>query len=220
MDDDSMTKQPAILRLSAPPERLSIGRHSGPGLRLIFWVQGCRLRCTRNCLNPHLLKTGGGYPVEAAALTEALRRFARDYREVEGVTVLGGEPFEQAGALATALAPIKAWGLSVMVYSGHTLEALRAMNNPGVERLIELCDLLVDGPFIDELYDESLIWRGSRNQRIIRLSERYTEPEIELAMARQARAIALSRGQRGDVAVSGTQNPETSAQLRQVIGHP
>src|SRR5690348_3743410 len=103
-----MTKvvQDDLIRLSAPPDRLTIARHSGPGLRLIFWVQGCSLRCTKNCLNPHLLREEGGYVTAASALTEALFRCTRNYREVEGVTVLGGEPFDQGGALARALSPL------------------------------------------------------------------------------------------------------------------
>ena len=202
------------LQLAAPPERLSISHHSGPGLRLIFWVQGCRLRCTENCLNPHLLKTDGGYLVESSTLTRTLLQFALDYQEVEGVTVLGGEPFEQAGALVAALTPVKEYGLSMMIYSGHTFGSLQAMNDASVKRLIELCDLLVDGPFINELYDESLVWRGSQNQRILRLSERYTQEDIERAIAQQYRSIALSRGARGDVVVSGTQDLVTSKEVR------
>jgi len=202
-----------IIRLSAPPERLTVGHHNGPGLRLIFWVQGCSLLCTRNCLNPHLLKRDGGYAAPASSLTEVLLRLARDYSEVEGVTVLGGEPFDQADALAMALAPVHAAGLSIMAYSGQTLESLRAAGDDAVDRLLGLCDLLVDGPFIDELYDESLIWRGSSNQRILRLSDRYSDEDIECALASQKRAISFSVGLRGDRAVSGGQSVQVARQL-------
>jgi anaerobic ribonucleoside-triphosphate reductase activating protein len=208
--------QNQLIRLSAPPERLTIARHSGPGLRLIFWVQGCRLRCTKNCLNPHLLSEHGGYLTLAAVLTDRLLKYARDYREVEGITVLGGEPFDQAEALADALSPLRETGLSVMLYTGHTLASLRASAKPDIARLLALCDILVDGPFIDELYDETLVWRGSLNQRVILMSQRYIQEDIERAIALQGRALSVSIGRRGDVAVSGAQNLHTARQLTQI----
>lgn len=208
------------IRMSAAPERVTLARHSGPGLRLIMWVQGCNLLCTRHCLNPHLLRDEGGHLVPASRLAGALLKLARDYTEVEGVTVLGGEPLDQASALAHALMPVRAAGLSIMVYTGHTLESLRASQESGVARLLELCDILVDGPFIDELYDESLIWRGSTNQRILRLSERYTVEDIERALAQQRRAMAVSVNTRGDVAVSGAQNTDAAHRLRQLTRTP
>ena len=207
------TASDPIIRLSAPPERLTVGHHNGPGLRLIFWVQGCSLLCTRNCLNPHLLKRDGGYAAPASSLTEVLLRLARDYSEAEGVTVLGGEPFDQAEALAIALAPVRAAGLSIMAYSGHTLESLRAAGGDAVNRLLGLCDLLVDGPFIDELYDESLIWRGSSNQRILRLSDRYSAEDVKQALMSQKRALSFSAGSRNDIAISGAQSVNAARRL-------
>jgi anaerobic ribonucleoside-triphosphate reductase activating protein len=204
------------IKLAAPPERATIARHSGPGLRLIVWVQGCSLLCTRHCLNPHLLKQDGGYHVPASRLIQSLLRGAQDYSEVEGVTVLGGEPFDQAEALAYAFAPLRRAGLSTMIYTGHTLEDLRAKNAAAVNRLLSLCDILVDGPFVDELYNESLIWRGSSNQRVLLLSRRYTDEDVERALSMQKRAAAISVGPRGDVMVSGAQNLQTARHLRQL----
>jgi anaerobic ribonucleoside-triphosphate reductase activating protein len=204
------------IKLSAPPERVTIARHSGPGLRLIVWVQGCSLLCTRHCLNPQLLKQDGGYRVQASRLIQSLLRGSQDYSEVEGVTVLGGEPFDQVEALAYTFAPLRRAGLSIMIYTGHTLEDLRAKNDDAVNRLLSLCDILIDGPFVDELHNESLIWRGSSNQRILLLSQRYTDDDIERALSRQKRAAAISVGPRGDVMVSGAQNLQTARRLRQL----
>jgi anaerobic ribonucleoside-triphosphate reductase activating protein len=211
------TTQQGTVRLATPLERLSVGRHSGPGLRIIFWVQGCSLLCTKTCLNPHLLSQQGGYVVAASDLTETILRLARDYSAIEGLTILGGEPFDQAVALAEAVGPAKFAGLSLMVYTGHTIEALRASNDPGAARLLQNCDVLVDGPFIDELYDEELVWRGSKNQRILRVSDRYSEGEIERAKSEQARGMALSAGAHGDAVISGAQNPDTARQARAVM---
>lgn len=208
----------ARLRLSGPLDSLTVARHSGPGLRVIFWVQGCSLRCTRNCLNPHLLREQGGWLVAPSELAETVLTKARDYAEVEGVTVLGGEPFDQAGALAQTLAPVSTAGLSVMVYTGHAFEALRsrAESDDGVARLLALCDLLVDGPFVDELFDGSLVWRGSTNQRLLSLSGRYSESDLERALALQRRAVSLLRAPGGAFAVSGAQSPESAGSLRRL----
>ena len=214
MSDDSRDNN--LIRLSAPLDSLTVARHSGPGLRLIFWVQGCSLLCTKHCLNPHLLKQEAGYLVTPDKLGRALKGLAGDFKEVEGVTVLGGEPFDQAWALARALAPVRLSGLSVMLYTGHTLESLRRMSRPGVSRLLELCDILVDGPFLEEQYEESLVWRGSLNQRILLLSERYTQGDIEKAMARQRRAVSVSIGVRGEISVSGAQSSEAARELRRL----
>lgn len=205
------------LRLGMPPDEITVGHQNGPGLRLIFWVQGCALRCTRQCLNPQYLSQSGGYLVEPAIFAQKLLRLACDFNEVEGVTVLGGEPFEQAGALVHTLAPVKESGLSVMVYSGFTLEALEAQTEPAVHRLLRLCDLLVDGPFLPAEFDETLIWRGSRNQRVLPLSGRYSETELTLSQARQARGVALRHQPTGEVAVSGAQNLQLSGQLRRLV---
>lgn len=204
-----------MIELASPPERVTIARHSGPGLRLILWVQGCSLLCTQRCLNPHLLKPGG-YRAPASRLTRVILSYAEEFNELEGVTVLGGEPFDQAGPLALALAPVSARGLSILVYTGHVLEDLQAGNDDGVNRLLAICDILIDGPFVDALYDEGLIWRGSSNQRILLLSGRYDDGDIERALAAQKRAAAISVGERGDVAVSGAQNPATAQQLRRL----
>jgi anaerobic ribonucleoside-triphosphate reductase activating protein len=208
------------IRLSAPPERIVVARHSGPGLRLIMWVQGCSLNCTRRCLNPHLLRPDGGHVVPASRLTRALLRLADDYREAEGVTVLGGEPFDQADALACALSPLRAAGLSLMVYTGHTLESLRTLPGGGAAGLLGLCDILVDGPFVEELYDEGLVWRGSTNQRLLCISARYSPADIEEAIAQQGRAAAVSGSASGAVAVSGAQSPASARRLRQLTRPP
>jgi anaerobic ribonucleoside-triphosphate reductase activating protein len=212
MNDYIESESELLLHLAEPVDRLAIGRHSGPGLRLIFWVQGCSLLCTRKCLNPHLLKQGG-YAVKPSQLTEILLRFSRDYSEIEGITVLGGEPFDQASALAEALDPAASEGLSIMIYTGHTLESLRDSPDRANAQLLAMCDILVDGPFIDELYDESLIWRGSQNQRVLLLSDYYSEKDIEMAISNQKRALVLSISTRGDWAVSGAQSRQIARRL-------
>jgi anaerobic ribonucleoside-triphosphate reductase activating protein len=194
------------LRLSAPPDKASVAHHSGPGLRVIFWVQGCALRCTRECLNPHLLTSNGGHLVDPQVAGRWLLAVLRQYADAEGVTVLGGEPFEQAAALAVTLRIIREAGYSTVVYSGHVYEMLRDSGNAGVQSLLREVDVLVDGPYLSEESDPSLVWRGSRNQRVLPLTDRYSAEQLEEAQRRQGRAMFVSHAPDGSISVSGLQS--------------
>jgi len=201
-----------VLRLAAPPERIAVAHHSGPGLRGILWVQGCSLLCTRVCLNPHLLDPTKGFAVDADAAARSVLRILAQYAEAEGVTILGGEPFDQAAALAAMLEPIRAAGYSTMVYSGHTHEDL--LRRDDAAALLAVSDILVDGPFIEALYDPALIWRGSSNQRVIPLTARYTAEGIEAAQIAQGRSQFVARGPSGDLLVTGLQSRAAGAEAR------
>lgn len=147
----------------------------GPGARFALWVQGCRIRCA-GCCNPQFFAARGGERVGTDALLERLRAAANG---LEGVTLLGGEPFDQADALAELAAGARALGLSVMTFTGYALEELRARRHTGVSALLAATDLLVDGPY-DRTRPESLRrWAGSTNQRFHFLSSRYA-PGVEL----------------------------------------
>lgn len=178
--------------------------HNGPGWRVPLWVQGCRLRCTELCLNPHYLSEHGRHEAEPRALADAVLRTADgDGMPVEGVTVLGGEPMEQAEELAVFLRAVREAGLSTMVYSGYTLAALRAL--PGNGATLDAIDLLIDGPFVASRYDDTLAWRGSSNQRIHRLSERYSAADLDEAFARQRKGFSVHVSGDGRLTVSGLQ---------------
>ncbi|MBL8954702.1 MAG: radical SAM protein [Myxococcaceae bacterium] len=134
----------------------------GPGRRFAVWVQGCTLACP-GCCNPHLFNSRGGDLVEVSAL---LARVAA-VEGLEGLSVLGGEPFQQAPAVGELCAGAHALGLSVMVFSGYTLAELQAMAAP-----LEHVDLLVDGRFDAGRLDTSRRWVGSTNQQLHLLTER------------------------------------------------
>jgi anaerobic ribonucleoside-triphosphate reductase activating protein len=102
--------------------------------------------------------------------------------QVEGVTLLGGEPFDQASAFASFACAVRAAGLSVMTFTGHRLEDLIGPHAPeGAESLLAATDLLVDGPYVAEQMDLARPWVGSRNQRFHFLTDRYKHLETELA---------------------------------------
>ncbi|MBQ8698485.1 MAG: radical SAM protein, partial [Schwartzia sp.] len=84
-----------------------------------------------------------------------------------GVTFSGGEPFRQPMPLAHLAREVRALGLDIWCYTGYTLDELCAMQDPGVDALLDELDVLVDGPFVLAERDLTLRFRGSRNQRVI-----------------------------------------------------
>jgi anaerobic ribonucleoside-triphosphate reductase activating protein len=144
----------------------------GPGLRFAVWFQGCPLRCP-GCCNPEFLPFRGGTTTTIAELIGRLNDQVRATPTLEGISLLGGEPFAHAAAGAVLAEEARRLGLSVMIYSGYTLEDLRAKGDAYAARLLALTDLLVDGPFVREQPETARRWVGSTNQRLHFLTDRY-----------------------------------------------
>ena len=137
----------------------------GPGLRYVVFTQGCPHRCP-GCHNPKTHDPSGGNEV-------AVEEIIADMRSnplTDGLTLTGGEPFTQAEDCAKIARAAHAAGLNVWCYSGWTLEELREM--PEAQVLLREIDTLVDGPYIEAERSLTLPWRGSRNQRVIALTDR------------------------------------------------
>lgn len=148
----------------------------GPGRRFAVWVQGCSIRCP-GCFNPHLWSTHGGNGIDAADLAER----ALAVPGIDGVTLLGGEPFEQARPLADFASRVAAHGLSVMTFSGFTYHELSGVGAPdGAAELLCATDLLVSGPFLSDRPDPRRPWVGSTNQEFHFLTDRLRHVEAEL----------------------------------------
>ena len=181
--------------------------HNGPGWRIGIWLQGCELRCTEQCLNPNFLDPEGGYLTPIEDVRQAISNIVgSSHVEVKGVTVLGGEPTEQAPALVNLLQEVRNMDLTVMLYSGYTLQTLEQRGDSEVEKLLALTDILIDGPFVQSQYDETLPWRGSKNQRIHTLSDRYTLEDLGIAFREQRKSFSvLVRPSNGIVSISGLQ---------------
>lgn len=143
----------------------------GPGERFAVWVQGCPMRCA-GCCNPEMLAFVPRDSVSPEAL--ALRAINAG---VEGVSILGGEPFSQARLLSEFAAKVRSSGLSVMIYTGHTLQELQAMNDAAVNALLAETDLLVDGQYIREQHSTKRRWIGSDNQQVHFLTGRYKQDD-------------------------------------------
>ncbi|MDO4261357.1 MAG: anaerobic ribonucleoside-triphosphate reductase activating protein [Eubacteriales bacterium] len=134
----------------------------GPGIRYVIFTQGCPHHCP-GCHNPQTHDFAGGREADIQELLEQI--FGNPV--LSGVTLSGGEPFCQAEALLPVAEAVKARGKHLTVYTGYVLEELLKMEDRGVQRLLELTDLLVDGPFLLEKRDLTLPYRGSENQRVI-----------------------------------------------------
>jgi anaerobic ribonucleoside-triphosphate reductase activating protein len=160
-----------VLRVGA---RVPLTRAEGPGARYALWLQGCSIRCP-GCCNPHLFDASVGRSVPVAVLLSELRAWRT---EIEGVTVLGGEPFDQPEGLLSLARGARGLGLSLIVFSGYTLEDLLVRGEPSVQALLGAIDVLVDGRYDASRPERERLWVGSTNQRFHYLSGRYT-PAIE-----------------------------------------
>lgn len=142
-------------------------RANGPGWRAAVWVQGCTLRCP-GCFNPGTHAHARRRLVVPEELAESLAS-----EDVEGLSILGGEPFEQAAACARLAERARARGLSIVTYSGYSQAFLRRSPLPEVKALLAATDLLIAGPFVQRLANEGQGWHGSTNQEFVFLTDRY-----------------------------------------------
>jgi anaerobic ribonucleoside-triphosphate reductase activating protein len=161
-------------------------RVEGPGVRACLQVQGCPIRCS-GCAVPFTWSTKGGYDITVEELAQKIAAGPK----VEGITFLGGEPFEQAAALAELGARLKEAGLSVMTFSGYVLEDIKSANRKDWNDLLRVTDLLIDGPFQKEKRDLSRPWVGSSNQRYHFLTDRYAYLKDELTNTPNRMEITL-----------------------------
>jgi anaerobic ribonucleoside-triphosphate reductase activating protein len=141
----------------------------GPGHRFAVWLQGCPLRCP-GCCNPEMFAFERGTPVPVEALVQRVLSTP----DLEGLTLLGGEPFSQPGPAALLCERVRQAGLSTLAFSGYTLAELHAQAHPDVERLLASLDLLVDGRYEREQPETRRRWIGSRNQVLHFLTSRYS----------------------------------------------
>ncbi len=154
---------------------VSVTEAEGPGRRTALWVQGCSIRCP-GCFNPQMWTRRGGVDRDVDELADEILSGAGD-GEIEGVTLLGGEPFEQAAPLARLAGLVQRGGLSVMTFTGYELTTLRtwAARRPDIATLLRFTDLLADGPFLRDRLDVSRPWIGSTNQGLHALTDRYSD---------------------------------------------
>ncbi len=145
---------------------------NGEGVRVSLFVSGCRHHC-RNCFNQETWSFGYGKNFTEETAHEITEALGRSY--INGLTLLGGEPFEPENQreLVPFLEYVRSVcpGKTIWCYTGCVLEELlsgeSAYRCEATDRMLSLIDVLVDGPFVEGLKDITLKFRGSSNQRII-----------------------------------------------------
>lgn len=139
----------------------------GAGRRSVIQVSGCSIRCS-GCLVPqtHIRENG-----ERVSISSIVSEVVDRRKEHDGVTILGGEPFDQPESVAELVSRLKNHGLHITIYTGYTIEQLIQRKPPATDYILTHIDTLIDGPFISELRDAAGEYRGSQNQRIIDLRQ-------------------------------------------------
>lgn len=147
----------------------------GPGIRYVVFAQGCRHNCP-GCHNPQTHSFEGGSLVEIDKILQQIKSNPL----LDGITLSGGEPFEQAEAFGELAEKSKILGYNVMTYTGYTYEFVLKNKDAigGWAKLLIETDILVDGKFEIAKKSALLQFRGSRNQRIIDVRKSITMNEI------------------------------------------
>lgn len=174
-----------------------VSRANGPGRRAVVWVQGCTLGCP-GCFNPETHPfTGDRTPVDALVARISAAAVAH---HLDGLTVSGGEPFQQRRALAALLEHVRAeTDLSVLVFTGYTTAELASL--PGAADVLRHTDVLITGRY-DARQRLATGLRGSSNKTVVCLTDRYTEADVDAVP--EAEVVIDAHG---DVVVSGIQPP-------------
>ncbi len=138
----------------------------GEGIRTVIWTQGCPHHCPF-CHNPETHSYKGGFLLKLDDIKKKL-----DHLEgQDGVTFSGGDPMEQAEACAELANYCHKKNLNVWCYTGYTFEELKAKNDLAILNFLKEIDVLVDGKFIVEEKSYDVLFRGSKNQRLINVKE-------------------------------------------------
>lgn len=150
---------------------------NGDGLRVVLWVAGCEHQC-QNCQNPVTWDINGGLEFDREAKEEIFTELRKDY--VSGITLSGGDPLhtmnrDAIGELIEEITkefPQK----TIWLYSGYEWQHVQHLP------LIKHVDIMVDGPFVENLKDNRLQWRGSSNQKVIDVKKSLEIGKIVLAV--------------------------------------
>lgn len=147
---------------------------NGDGLRVVLWVAGCT-HCCKECHNPLTWDPNGGLPFDDKAKEELFEELRKDY--ISGITFSGGDPLHPSNCLEIKnLAEeieVQFPGKTMWLYTGDIWENVR--HYPVMKHI----HVLVDGEFHYEEHDSKLLWKGSRNQRVIDVKKSLLLPENE-----------------------------------------
>lgn len=145
----------------------------GPGERWVLWVQGCTLGC-KGCWNVETWSRRTGTERTVASLVSELE-VAASAGDLEGISLLGGEPLQQAEPVLELIHAAREMGLSVLLYTGYEPEEY----DPTMQACHDGSDLVIGGRYVEALRDPFLRWRGSSNQRLVSPTGRYDVDAFE-----------------------------------------
>ena len=150
---------------------------NGTGIRVVLWVAGCTCRC-HNCHNPETWDFNSGKLFDEEAKQELFDALDKPY--IQGITFSGGHPLEDENApeIYELIMEIKNRfeDKDIWLYTGYQIEYIAER----YKDILELCDVIVDGRYVDSLRDVTLKWRGSSNQRVIDMKKSLAEHKIVL----------------------------------------
>jgi len=170
----------------------------GPGVRTAIWFQGCSIHC-KGCMIPETWPFLQKQKIDVYQLAESLIANS----SIEGITILGGEPFDQHEALYTLVKEVKEKSdLSIMLFSGYTTEVLEKKVSQA-KAILSMVDIFLEGPYINELTDYSREWVGSSNQKIHFLTQRYAHIEEEIQKDPAVNKVEVRIYKDGTVTLNG-----------------
>lgn len=143
--------------------------NNGEGFRVTLWVAGCTHHC-KGCQNPQTWDFGGGKPFDKEAHDYLFAELAKPY--IQGLTFSGGDPLCSPADVTQLAKEVKATlpDKDIWLYTGFTIEQIRA--SKVLSMILPYVDVIVDGEYVEALRDVTLAFRGSRNQKIIRLNQK------------------------------------------------
>lgn len=169
--------------------------NNGNGLRVVLWLSGCSHHCY-NCQNPQTWDPDSGIPFDESAKQEIFNELSKDY--ISGITLSGGDPLYEYN-LDGVIKLVKQIRISfhdktIWLYTGYDFDLLNSKYNeykytPFAANadewltrweIISLCNIVVDGEYIDEQKDLTLKWRGSKNQRVIDVQQSLAKNKVVL----------------------------------------
>lgn len=164
---------------------------NGEGLRVVLWLSGCSHHCY-NCQNPQTWNPDNGIPFDESAKQEIFNELSKDY--ISGITFSGGDPLYEYN-LDEVLKLVQEIRISfpektIWLYTGYSYQKIfrgesscisqEGLNNFKRREIIKLCDVVVDGEYIDEQKDLALRWKGSKNQNVIDVKQSLAQNKMVL----------------------------------------
>lgn len=168
---------------------------NGTGLRVVLWLSGCSHHCY-NCQNPQTWNPDSGIPFDKSAKQEIFNELSKDY--ISGITFSGGDPLHENN-LDEVLKLVQEIRNSfpektIWLYTGYSWNDIWENNNIIIDdytlqvyedykkrqEIIKLCNIIVDGEYIDEQKDLTLKFRGSKNQRVIDVQQSLAQNKVVL----------------------------------------